>query len=229
MEFAAALATFLVAHSVPAVPRLRGRLVARLGRRAYLVAYSALSLALLAWLIVAARRAGTVALWEPARWQWAVPLALMPVALFLIAAGLFAANPLSVSLRAGAEPGPVTAVTRHPLMWGFLIWALAHIPPNGDLVSVVLFGGMAAFSLAGFALLDAKARRRLGAERWRALSRGTSVVPFAAILAGRARLGPVRPLLPAAAAALAAYAWFLAQGHALLIGPDPLASFRALG
>jgi uncharacterized membrane protein len=35
-------------------------------------------------------------------------------------------------------------------------------------------------------------------------------------------------ILPAAAAG-GLYAWFLVQGHALLIGPDPLAALRAFG
>ena len=227
-EFGLALAAFLAAHSVPAAPSLRARLVESLGRRAYLAAYSVLSLALLAWLVAAARRADTVPLWQPAAWQWYVPLAVMPAALFLVVSGLLEPNPLSVALRPGDEPGPVTAITRHPVLWGFLLWAASHVPPNGDLVAVVLFGTMVAFSLVGFALLDAKARRRLGPARWQALSRATSVLPFVALLYGRATLAPSRGSLIAFASALALCAWFLAQGHALLIGPDPLASLQAL-
>jgi uncharacterized membrane protein len=193
------------------------------------VAYSALSLVLLGWLVAAARRAETIVLWQPARWQWGVPLAVMPVALFLVAAGLLAVNPLSVAIRSGPEPGAAVSITRHPLIWGFLLWALAHLPPNGDLVSVILFGGMAVFALAGLARLDAKARLRLGAQRWRAMSRTTSMVPFAALLAGRTPVASLRPLIIPAVLSLVLYAWFLAEGHAILIGPDPLASFQALG
>ncbi|MGH1571703.1 NnrU family protein [Methylobacterium sp. P31] len=227
-EFGLALAAFLAAHSVPAAPRLRSRLIGRFGRHAYLSAYSAVSLILLVWLTAATHRADTVPLWQPARWQWCVPLAAMPFALFLIVAGLLEPNPLSVTLRVGDEPGSVVAITRHPVLWGFLLWAASHIPPNGDLVSVVLFGTMATFSLAGLVLLDAKARRRLGPKRWQAISRTTSVVPFAALLAGRTTFTPSRRSLLAAALALSLYAWFLAQGHALLIGPDPLSSLHAL-
>lgn len=228
-EFVLALAAFLAAHAIPAAPRCRAPLIARLGRRAYLAAYSGLSLVLLAWLVAAARRADTVPLWQPAPWQWYVPLAVMPAALVLVAAGLLEPNPLSVALHPGDAPGPVTAITRHPVLWGFLLWAVSHIPPNGDRVSVILFGTMAAFSLLGLVLLDAKAKRRLGPERWVALSRGTSAIPFAALLAGRATFAPSRRSLLGYASALVLYAWFLAQGHALLIGPDPLASLRALG
>ncbi|MDJ1157518.1 NnrU family protein [Chelatococcus sp. SYSU_G07232] len=225
--FLSALTAFLVAHLVPAMPAVRGRLVAALGRGGYLAAYSLLSLGLLAWVIVAARRAETVMLWDPAPWQWVVPFAAMPLAAFLLVAGLAEPNPLSVSLRSGSEPGPVTAITRHPVLWGFLIWACAHIPPNGRLVPVILFGTMALLSCVGFLLVDRRARARLGAERWAALSRRTSVVPFAALLAGRARRPALAPLARAAAVALVLVVWFVAQGHALLIGPDPLAGLPA--
>ena len=228
-EFATALAAFLAAHAVPASPRVRSRLVGLLGRGPYLAGYSILSLALLGWLVAATRRADTVELWAAAPWQWHVTLLAMPLALFLLVAGLLDPSPLSVSLRPGTEPGPAAAVTRHPALWGFLLWALAHVPPNGDLASVALFGTMAAFAALGMPLLDAKARRRLGRQRWEAMSRHTSILRFAALLGGRARAGALRRLvLPAAAAGLLDL-WFLAQGHALLIGPDPLATLRAFG
>ena len=39
-----------------------------------------------------------------------------------------------------APLAPIVTTTRHPVLWGFLIWAVAHLPPNGDVVSIVLFG-----------------------------------------------------------------------------------------
>ncbi|WP_445500678.1 NnrU family protein [Microvirga sp. G4-2] len=228
-EFCVALGAFLAAHLIPASRGLRARLILLMGRTAYLAAYSILSLALLGWLIVAAQRAGTVWLWDPAPWQWHVPFVAMPAATFLLVAGLMAANPLSISLRGGTDPGPITAVTRHPVLWGFLIWAATHIPPNGTVVALLLFGAMALFSLLGFILLDLKARKRLGPERWRELAAGTSILPFAALLSGRARWNALRPLVLPALIAVAVYVWFMLQGYALLIGPDPLAGLAAMG
>jgi uncharacterized membrane protein len=43
-EVLLALALFLAAHSIPARPAVRGRLVATLGERPYLLLYSLLSL-----------------------------------------------------------------------------------------------------------------------------------------------------------------------------------------
>ena len=229
IEFCVALSAFVAAHLIPASQDLRARLILQMGRTAYLTVYSILSLVLLGWLIVAAQRAETVCLWNPAPWQWHVPFIAMPVATFLLVAGLLSANPLSISIRGGAEPGPITSVTRHPVLWAFLLWAVSHIPSNGTGVALMLFGTMALFSLLGFVLLDLKARKRLGPERWRELAAETSILPFAALLSGRARWNALRPLVLPALMAVAAYVWFVLQGHALLIGPDPLAGLMAMG
>ncbi|MDX6751890.1 NnrU family protein [Geminicoccaceae bacterium 1502E] len=208
-----ALGSFMLAHVIPPLPPVRARLLAALGRRGYLLAYSLLSTALLVWVLVAAARAPHLPLWTPREWHYLVPVLVMPVALWLTVAGLVQRNPLSLTLRASppeAAPGAIIRVTRHPVLWGLLLWALAHIPPNGDLVSLVLFGFMAGLAAIGIAMLDRRLRRRLGEERWRTLARGAAAD------------GPAY-LLPPALAALGLYAWFLLQGHALFIGVDPLA------
>ncbi len=225
-EFLAAIALFLLAHVVPPAPPVRARLVATLGRRAYLALYSLLSLALIAWVVRAAMRAPYLPLWEAAPWHALVPLVLMPIAAWLVVAGLWEANPLSVSLqqaRDGDALPPITAVTRHPLLWGLLLWALAHVPPNGDLVSLILFGGMAALAVGGMFVLDRRKRRTIGEQKWRAMAGRSGLVPFAALATGRARLEVGAALLWPLALAAALYLWFLLDGHRRLIGPDPLA------
>ena len=92
MEFAFSLAIFLLAHMVPTAPPVRARLTTAFGRRGYLLLYSVVSIALLAWIIVAARRAPYIPLWDPSPWQWWAALVLMPFALFLLLAGLAAVN-----------------------------------------------------------------------------------------------------------------------------------------
>ena len=218
-EFLAALAAFVLAHLIPAMPGVRPRLVHVAGRAAYVVAYSILSLALLAWLVAAARRADDVWLWQPAGWQWLVAAAMMPVSLALLVAGLSQPNPLSVSLRhSDTDHLPAAAVlTRHPVLWGFLLWALAHVPANGRLVPIILFGAMAAMAGLGMPMLDRKARQRLGRETWTRLAATPRRLTAADL--------PVVAASVVAAGAL--YAWMLLQGHALLIGPDPLSGLRA--
>jgi uncharacterized membrane protein len=227
-EFLAAIALFLVAHVVPPVPSVRRQLIAWFGERAYVLGYCVVSLAGVAWMIAAARRAPYLPLWDPAPWQALAPVSVMPLATWLLFAGLAEPNPLSVSLRRAGpktELGPAAAVTRHPVLWAFLLWALSHIAPNGDVVSLILFGGMAVFALGGLVAVDRRARRRLGEARWLTLAAATSIVPFAAMLAGRACARVSLGLVLSVVAALGADLWFLLQGHELLIGPDPLALY----
>ena len=142
--------------------------------------------------------------------------------IFVAISGLsFLIDFIEMLRRAGDVPGARA---------GFVaLMSFLRVPSVSEqiLPFAVLFGTMAAFAAVGMPLLDAKARRRLGRPCWDAMSRNTSVVPFAALLGGRARGdGLHRLVLPAAAAGLL-YAWILLQGHALLIGPEPLASLRA--
>jgi uncharacterized membrane protein len=218
-----ALVVFVALHSVPAIPALRSRLIGLFGRRPYLIAYSLVSLATLAWVFYAALQIDFIALWDPQPWQAWVTLILTPIGLFFLLAGLMSPNPLSISVRrSGTGQGGIVAITRHPVLWGFMLWAGSHIVPNGDMRSLILFGALFLFALAGIPLTERRARRRLG-DDWPVLAASTSILPFAAIIAGRARASIDRPMvLSLLLTALVAF-WLLTGGHASLFGADPLA------
>ncbi|WP_410217102.1 NnrU family protein [Paracoccus sp. (in: a-proteobacteria)] len=48
----------------------------------------------------------------------------------------------------------ITAYTRHPMLWGFSLWAIAHLLVNGDTPSFVLFGGLLAWALVEMAAIS---------------------------------------------------------------------------
>jgi uncharacterized membrane protein len=77
-------------------------------------------------------------------------------------------------------------------MWAIGLWALAHLPANGDLASLLFFGSLAALALGGTVAIDRKKRLALGTN-WGRLAEVTSNVPFLALLAGRTglRLGEI--------------------------------------
>ncbi|MDK1377649.1 MULTISPECIES: NnrU family protein [unclassified Sinorhizobium] len=221
-EFLLAFAVFLALHMVPAMPKLRERLIQRLGRKSYFAGYSLLSILALVWVFHAALTLDFIPLWDAAPWQARVTFVLAPLGIFLVLAGLFSENPLSVSIFQGTgRMGAIVGITRHPVLWGFLIWAVGHVVPNGDLRSLVLFGGFALFAAGGFLMVERRARRRLG-DKWPTAAAGTSIWPFAAILTGRTRfrLDPVLVLSAFATAAITF--WLLAGGHYVLFGADPL-------
>lgn len=223
LEFALALSVFLAAHALPRITGLRDRLIGRFGRAPYLAGYSALSMALLVWLISAAWRAPYVALWHPSAATAAVPLIAMLPACLLFAGAALRPNPLSVSFLGGdadrEHPG-VLAITRHPMLWGFFLWSASHAVANGDLVGTLMFGGLAAFSLAGMRILGNRARQRMSPDGW---ARATAIAS-----------GPLPTRLKRAASprtaleALSGAAFYalLLWVHPLLFGVDPLALLR---
>lgn len=223
--FLSALILFLVSHSVPAFPPLRARLVKLLGETLYLLLYAAISFAVLGWLILAARYAPYIPLWSPALDFYWFPIVLMPLAIFLLVGGALAPNPLSIALRRKGfqpdQPG-IVGITRHPILWGLAIWSLSHVPPNGDLVSVIMFGGFAAFALLSMPLIDRRRKRALGRD-WQSLAERTSVAPFAAMIAGRSQREWPTYTLPLTLVLTTALYVAMIGLHATVLGPDPLA------
>ncbi|HIC80377.1 MAG TPA: NnrU family protein [Kiloniellaceae bacterium] len=222
IEFALAILVFLGAHVLPAATGLRGTLIERMGRRLYVAAYSLVSLATIAWVIVAAGKAPYIELWPPGAAAARITFLAMIPASLLLAGAVLRPNPLSVSFRGGMtdrhSPG-LLALTRHPILWAFFFWAAGHLVANGDVVSVVLFGALAAFSLMGMRRLEKRARQRLSAEDLEA-AMAVAGGPFAARLRRAASLRTGLELL----AGLLLYGFFL-HVHEAVIGVDPLAAF----
>ncbi|WP_305954950.1 NnrU family protein [Rhodovulum sulfidophilum] len=222
-EFAAAYALFLLSHALPVRPGVQAGLRRWFGRRGYLAAYVAVSLAALGWLIVAAGRAPFIPLWAPLPWQLWLPVLVMPFVCLLIAATLGSPNPLSFGGAGNARFDPerpgIVGLTRHPLPVALTLWALAHAAANPDLAHLMMFGGFAVFAVAGSRAIDRRNRRLMGAE-WDRLAARTATLPFAALVTGRWRpSGP--PPLWRLVLGLALWAGLLAV-HRPVIGVSPL-------
>jgi uncharacterized membrane protein len=223
VEYILAFAAFLGSHAVPARPRLRGWLIARLGRVGYVVAFSTLSTALLFWLIFAAGRAPFIPLWDQATWQrWLVNIAV-PLAIVLGTFGVGAPNPFAFEGRAtGFDPDRpgIVGLARQPLLWALLLWAGVHLLANGDLAHVILFGSFGAFALIGMTVQERRKRRIWGAPEFERLAARSSAFPFAALIQGRWRPDAFPSVIRLGIAALVwALLWFL---HAPVIGVSPL-------
>jgi len=218
------LAVFTAFHVVPAFGPVRRMLIGVLGKAPYIVGYSMISLGLLGWVGIAYAEAPYIEVWPQWPWTRWAPALLMVPACVLVVGSLVHANPLSVGVKADRfdpeRPG-IVSVTRHPLIWGLTLWAVAHMIPNGDQASLVMFGFFAALGLAGPMSLDAKAKRKLGPERWAELAAPTSSVPFWAALSGRAGIDWAGVLRVPTLGGLALYAVLIA-GHLHAVGADPL-------
>ncbi len=54
----------------------------------------------------------------------------------------------------GSSKGKMRAWFRHPMLMGVITWAIAHLLVNGDLASVVLFGGLAVWAVIQMVLVN---------------------------------------------------------------------------
>jgi uncharacterized membrane protein len=216
VEYALAFAAFFLMHSLPIRPPLRPWLVARLGRMGFTVAYSALSLGVLAWLIVAAGRAPYVGLWDWAPWQNHVVLAAMLPVCLILALAIARPNPFSFGGARNATFDParpgIVRLTRHPLLLALALWAAAHLLPNGDLAHAILFGTFAGFAVLGGRMVDRRRQCEMG-KRWHDLRRVVAATPITPALTADTALRLVLGLL-----LYAALIWM----HPIVIGVSPL-------
>lgn len=91
-------------------------------------------------MVVGYRSAPYLDVWSPPEFLTHVNNLLMLIAVFL--------------LGVGNVPGVVRTKMRHPMLGSVKVWALAHLLVNGDLASIVLFGGMLAWAVVNLILIN---------------------------------------------------------------------------
>ena len=148
-----ATAAFLLTHFVTSTP-LRAKLVGAIGEWPYRGLYSLVALVTLVWMIWAYAAAPREVLWNGMR---ELPRLVMPLAFILIACGYWR-NPTMVgadNLLKSEDPARgIIRITRHPIMWGIMLWAAAHILARGELRAAVFFGGLLLLAALGTILID---------------------------------------------------------------------------
>lgn len=131
------LVLFLGTHAFTMLRGPRARLIARVGEGPYKIGYTLLSLAGLVVLGLGYgqyRANAYLEVWSPP--VWTRHLALLLVLLAFVA---FAAAYL---------PGRIKSRLKHPMLVGVKLWATAHLLANGDLGSILVFGGFLAWAVA---------------------------------------------------------------------------------
>jgi uncharacterized membrane protein len=91
-------------------------------------------------MVIGYRGADTAQLWSPPAFLTHVNNLLMLLAFYLYAAS-------GMKTR-------ITRVIRHPQLTAVKAWAVAHLLVNGDLASVILFGGILAWAVASVILIN---------------------------------------------------------------------------
>ncbi|KAK1863041.1 hypothetical protein I4F81_005606 [Pyropia yezoensis] len=188
----AGLAAFALLHS--GLAALRSRVTPITGERAYRVGFALSSIAGAVATIgyfIAHRYDGAV-LWRLQGVPGVHEAVWVASALsFLL---LYPATFNLAEVAAVARPGfriyetGVMRITRHPQLWGQVLWCVAHGAWLGSSMVVVASAGLIAHHLFGAWHGDTRLRHRYGDE-WDAYARRTSLVPFVALADGRQRVG----------------------------------------
>jgi uncharacterized membrane protein len=92
--------------------------------------------------------------------------------------GSFVGNP-ALPGAPGPRGGPkgVFAITRHPMMWGFALWAISHIFVIATPQAVMFYGSILVLALVGSALQDRKKAGLMG-ETWHEWTAQTAFLPI---------------------------------------------------
>ena len=136
---------FLLSHP------LRAPLVAKMGEKAFQGLYSVISLLTFGLMIYFYRIIGPEPpVWTVGEWVWVVAALVMWLGSILFV-GSFLGNPSlpGARLDRGKVPGGVFAITRHPMMWSFAIWAAVHLMLLQQPKSLVFDGAIIFLALAG--------------------------------------------------------------------------------
>lgn len=91
-------------------------------------------------MIVGYRSAAYVGLWQPPEFMRHLNNLLMLIAVIL--------------LNLGYSRGALRSKMRHPMLGAVKVWALAHLLVNGDLASVILFGGMLVWAVVDMIMIN---------------------------------------------------------------------------
>lgn len=173
----AASIAFVGSHFALSHP-LRTPLVRRLGETGFSGLYSVVAFATLGWMVWAFRALPPSPLGGEGAWAASSLLTIVALVLFL---GSLRGNPALPDPRAAQglaekQPAHVFRVTRHPMMWGFALWALAHVivaPAGRTLVMGLAIGFLA---LVGAHLQDRKKEALMG-DAWASWESKTSYWP----------------------------------------------------
>jgi uncharacterized membrane protein len=195
MHLAVAAASFVGTHLLLSHP-LRAPLVARMGEKGFLGLYSLVALVTLGWMAHLAGKTPVLPpYWVAPFWFWQVATLAMWVVCVLLVGSLLG-NPAMVD-PTGKPHFPerakgVFAITRHPMMWSFTLWAVIHAALWGTADNLIVSAAIGGLAFIGSQGQDRKKARLVGAP-WLDWCVKSSFWPFIALLTGRARWRDIWP------------------------------------
>jgi uncharacterized membrane protein len=150
----------------------RAAALERLGERLYKSLFAMVSLTAVVLMVTGYRQAPFEPVWTPPIWTMHLNNLLMLLAIILVGAR--------------DAKSSVKHYIRHPMLTAVKVWAVAHLLVNGDLASILLFGGVlgwAVVAMVGSNRRDGAWERPAKGDRAGLVRHGIiTVVVFAAIV-----------------------------------------------
>jgi uncharacterized membrane protein len=178
---------FVGSHLLLSHP-LRRPIAAKVGEQRFMLIYSIVAL-LTFVLTVRAYQAmpAEALLWFAGASIWGVATTVMLAASILMVGSLIG-NPAlpapGAEAAAAALPRGVFAITRHPMMWSFALWGVAHILVMPTPGQIILASAMILLALLGSWGQDGKKAKLMG-PAWQGWAARSAFMPFAGQLSGR--------------------------------------------
>ena len=177
-----AAASFVGTHFLLSHP-LRQPVINRFGEKGFSAIYvivAFLTLGLTIWVYGHLGRESQ--LWTPDEGLWAIASLLMWFGSILFVGSLqgnpaFPRMPGRARRTAIPPPHGVFSITRHPMMWGFALWAITHMIVVATPKAMILDGAILLLALGGSVGQDSKKRKLMG-EQWHEWTAKTAFVPF---------------------------------------------------
>jgi len=137
----AGLVLWWAAHFFKRVlPAQRTAFAAKLGAGPARGIISGILLVSVSLMVLGYRQMDFIAVYQPVKGIGHLTVLLMYVAVFLTGVG--------------AVGGRLFSNLRHPMLTGGIVWAVAHLLVNGDLASIILFGGIGVWAAVQMLLIN---------------------------------------------------------------------------
>ena len=172
-------------HFIPAgLPGFRKKIISKMGDKAYRGVFALLVVVALAMIVAGWRSMVPVVIYAPPAWGPTATFLLMFIAVVLFGAAHAKTN--------------IKRVIRHPQLNGIVLWSIGHLLSNGDIRSLVLFGGLWLWAFIEMALIDHRDGEWLKPERAtlknEAIGATVGVVVFLVLIALHPYFAGISPL-----------------------------------
>jgi uncharacterized membrane protein len=186
-QLLAACGLFLGIHLLISGTKLRDVLTGAIGEKLYVPLFALASLGAIVWMCIAYNHASVsvenAALFDAGQGFRNIGIGVLALAFALLVPGVSRGNPTSAGQDKASIDG-VLRITRHPFLCAAMLWSGFHLIASGTLASTIFYGAFLVVAAIGTRAIDGKVRRKRP-EDWRKISAQTSIIPFAAIAAGR--------------------------------------------